>query len=187
MLLLINCIAFGGGFGGLRVRWNCGKGDKIASLSATGLLCLEREIFLSFEIITTILKFKGPHFFFLFLFWPHSLFGWLESCRNFPFWYLDFVIVCPRIRPEIVEELGSFWVLTCLFVSQYKKLTKYHYFLFSVKQIDIRMKLCLEFWMFVFKWQVSSIELKEKNYIIDLFLQNICSRGILCYQVNIKC
>lgn len=153
LLLLINCIA-----------------------SATGsLMFRERTFYIIWNYCNYFKIWRTPLFFLFFYFDPtchttHSLFGWLESCRNFPFWYLDFVMVCLRIRPEIVEELGSFWVLTCLFVCQHKKLTEYHYFLFSVKQINIRMKLCLEFLMFVFKWQVSSMELKEKNYKIDLIL-----------------
>ena len=100
---------------------------------------------LSFRSRTTILKLKGP-FFSLFLFdsTPHIvwLIGKLCNFLLLGIWILCWV--CPWIRSETIE-LGS-WGLTCF---SYNKLTKYHYFLFSFKQFDLRTKFCLGFLMCV--------------------------------------
>ena len=133
-----------------QVKLNCSKVDKIickAFLSCTIELL---QLFCHLEALTTILKLKGP-FFSLILFYfiltshhtTHCLVDW-KAVEIFIFGICILCWVCPWIRPETVE-LGS-WVLTCF---SYNKLTKYHYFLFSFKQFDLRTKFCLGFLMCV--------------------------------------
>ena len=132
---------------------------------------------LSFRSRTTILKLKGP-FFSLFYFiltshhTTHCLVDW-KAVEIFIFGICILCWVCPWIRPETVE-LGS-WVLTCF---SYNKLTKYHYFLFSFKQFDLRTEFCPDFLMCVSVWQVSSVD-------YFLWIWNISNRWLLYRLLNI--
>ena len=96
-----------------------------------------------------------------------------SSDLNFLFGICILCWVCPWIRPETVE-LGS-WVLTCF---SYNKLTKYHYFLFSFKQFDLRTKFCLDFLMCVSVWQVSYVD-------YFLWIWNISNRWLRNHLLNI--
>ena len=105
----------------------------------------------------------------------HCLVDW-KAVEIFLFGICILCWVFPWIRPETVE-LGS-WVLTCF---SYNKLTKYHYFLFSFKQFDLRTKFCLDFLMCVSVWQVSYVD-------YFLWIWNISNRWLLCHLLNtIRC
>ena len=105
----------------------------------------------------------------------HCLVDW-KAVEIFRFGICILCWVCPWIRPETVE-LGS-WVLTCV---SYNKLTKYHYFLLSFKQFDLRTKFCLDFLMCacVSVWQVSSVD-------YFLWIWNISNRWLHYHLLNIN-
>ena len=160
-----------------QVKLNCSKVDKI--ICKAFLLCTIElmQLFYHLEVGQLFWNIKDPSFL-LFYFiltshhTTHCLVDW-KAVEIFLFGICILCWVCPWIRPETVE-LGS-WVLTCF---SYNKLTKYHYFLFSFKQFDLRKKFCLDFLMCVSVWQVSSVD-------YFLWIWNISNRWLLYHLLNI--